>query len=178
MRKSSGYTRCWLELHSLWLSRKPDHIRYSSQPRFHMIFNTKVTWIQNQITSRRDKCCQFHQESKTTKKEPWQPQTLVLTRKHFLISTPLCSYVTILKRLIPFLQTKLLDFFVEISLITPLWIVQIVRFSTRCGIMNHFMFYRDCTFIRNTLANKLNKNDSDIRRGTSESNVSCSISSW
>lgn len=113
MRKSSGYTRCWLELHCLWLSRKPDHIRYSSQPRFHMIFNTKVTWSQNQITSRRDKCCQFHQESKTTKKEPWQPQTLVLTRKHFLISTPLCSYVTILKCLIPFLQTKLLDFFCQ-----------------------------------------------------------------
>ena len=68
-------------------------------------------------------------------------------------------------------------FFVKISLITPLRIVQIVCFSTQSGIMNHFMFYRDCTFIRNTLANKLNKNDSDIKRGTSESNVSCSISS-
>ena len=53
MQKSSGEPRYWLELHCVSLGRKPEHIRYSSQPRLHMIFHIKVTSkIFNQVASR------------------------------------------------------------------------------------------------------------------------------
>ena len=144
MRKSSGYTRCWLELHHLWLGRIPDRILYSSHA---VIYSHDFTWFfiskSRDFKTRSpvdyDKSCLFHQESKTTQKAPWQPQNPSFDKKAiFWYRHPYVHKfnVTILKCLIPFLQTMFFDFLSTQAFIVPLLIVQnlqLMRFQHDAG---------------------------------------------